>query len=151
VFKAIEWRWWLSGIYFGQVRFESTLPRGALVSLYWKVIGWFLVAGALLGAYLVLGAWLIATVSKSPMTSLISAGNLRGNVAMVVLVAIGYLAFILTMNVVLRIYLMRDLWTRIAASTSVHDINAAANVSARGDLASALGEGLADSLDVVGF
>ena len=41
-FKAIEWRWWLSGIRFGEVRFESTLLRGALIGLYWKVIGWFL-------------------------------------------------------------------------------------------------------------
>ena len=30
VFKAMEWRWWLSGIRFGDVRFESSLrARGA--------------------------------------------------------------------------------------------------------------------------
>ena len=29
-FKAVEWRWWLSGIRFGGVRLESTLPRRAL-------------------------------------------------------------------------------------------------------------------------
>lgn len=28
-FKAIEWRWWLSGIRFGEVRLESTMSRGA--------------------------------------------------------------------------------------------------------------------------
>ena len=39
-FKAVEWRWWLSGIRFGDVRLESTLRRGALIGLYWKVIGW---------------------------------------------------------------------------------------------------------------
>jgi uncharacterized membrane protein YjgN (DUF898 family) len=151
VFKAVEWRWWLSGIHFGQVRFESTLARGALVGLYWKVIGWFLLAGALSGAFLLLCAWLIATISKSPMINLVTAGNLQGNAAMIVLTGIGYLVFILAMNVVFRMYLMCDLWARIAASTSVHHIDAATNVSARGDLASAFGEGLADSLDVVGF
>jgi hypothetical protein len=36
-------------------------------------------------------------------------------------------------------------------STTVHGIDAAANVAAGGDLASAVGEGLADGLDVVGF
>ena len=41
-FKAVEWRWWLSGIRFGGVRLESNLRRGALIGLYWKVIGWFL-------------------------------------------------------------------------------------------------------------
>src|SRR5580704_2796955 len=41
-FKAVEWRWWLSGIRFGAVRFESALSRTALIGLYWKVIGWML-------------------------------------------------------------------------------------------------------------
>jgi hypothetical protein len=39
----------------------------------------------------------------------------------------------------------------VIGSTTVHHIEAAANVAARGDLASALGEGLADGLDVAGF
>ena len=51
----------------------------------------------------------------------------------------------------MRVYLLRDLWARLVGSTTVHGIEAAANVAARGDLASALGEGLADGLDVVGF
>jgi hypothetical protein len=52
---------------------------------------------------------------------------------------------------VMRVYLMRDLWVRAVASVNVHGIEAAANVTARGELASALGEGFADSLDVTGF
>ena len=39
-FKSIEWRWWASGIRFGEVRFDSKLTEGALIGLYWKVIGW---------------------------------------------------------------------------------------------------------------
>jgi hypothetical protein len=39
----------------------------------------------------------------------------------------------------------------VLASTTVHDIEAAANVSSRGTPASALGEGFADGLDVAGF
>ena len=31
IYKAIEWRWWMSGIRFGEVRFESKLRDGALV------------------------------------------------------------------------------------------------------------------------
>jgi hypothetical protein len=58
---------------------------------------------------------------------------------------------VLTLNVVIRVYLVRDLWARVIASTSVHDIEAAANVSVRGELANALGEGFADGLDVAGF
>jgi hypothetical protein len=68
-----------------------------------------------------------------------------------VLAAVGYLAFVLTLNVVMRVYLLRDLWVRVITSTTIHHLEAAANVSATGDLASALGEGLADGLDVAGF
>ena len=51
----------------------------------------------------------------------------------------------------MRIYLLRDVWARVVSSTTVHNIEAAANVAARGELASALGEGFADGLDVAGF
>jgi hypothetical protein len=59
--------------------------------------------------------------------------------------------FALAINVAMRVYLLRDLWVRVLASTTVHNIEAAANVSARGELANALGEGFADGLDVAGF
>jgi uncharacterized membrane protein YjgN (DUF898 family) len=151
VFKAVEWRWWLSGIRFGDVRFESVLLRGALVSLYWKVIGWFLLLVVMFSAYLFACAGSIAGISQTPIAKMFTPGNLQGSIPMIVLAVIGYLAFILAVNVVLRVYLLRDLWARLIASTTAYNIAAAADVSARGDLASALGEGLADGLDVVGF
>jgi hypothetical protein len=151
VFKAVAWRWWLSGIRFGEVRLESSLLRGALVGLYWKVIGWFLLIVALFVGYLFLCAFLIASINHTPMAKFFTPGNFQGNVPMMVLAAAGYLALILALNIVMRVYLMRDLWARVISSTTVHHIDAAANVFARGDLASALGEGLADGLDVAGF
>jgi uncharacterized membrane protein YjgN (DUF898 family) len=150
-FKAVEWRWWLSGIRFGDARFESRLLRGALVGLYWKVIGWFLLIVVLFSAYLFAGAALIAAVNHVPMAKSFNAASLQGSIPMIVLAVIGYLALVLALNVVLRVYLLRDVWARVVASTAVYHIEAAANVAAKGDLASALGEGLADGLDVVGF
>ena len=47
--------------------------------------------------------------------------------------------------------ILRARGVRVLASTNVHGIGAAANVAARGDLASALGEGIADGLDIAGF
>ena len=40
VFKAIEWRWWVTGLRIGEVRFESDLDFSDLMGFYWKVIGW---------------------------------------------------------------------------------------------------------------
>src|SRR6202047_1684203 len=54
--KAGAGGWWLSGIRFGGVRLESTLRRGQLIGLYWKVIGWGLLLLAAFVAYLALCA-----------------------------------------------------------------------------------------------
>ena len=73
------------------------------------------------------------------------------SVPLLVMMGIGYLVLALTLNVVMRVYLLRDLWVRVLASTIVRGIGAAANVTAKGNPASALGEGFADGLDVAGF
>jgi uncharacterized membrane protein YjgN (DUF898 family) len=148
-FKAVEWRWWLSGIRFGGVRLESTLRRNALYGLYWKVVGWFVllstVFALLLGQAFVLG---MKGASHDPS---LAPGALAKSIPLLIATGIGYLALILSLNVVMRVYLLRDLWVRALASVNVHGVQAAANVSARGELANALGEGFADGLDVAGF
>jgi uncharacterized membrane protein YjgN (DUF898 family) len=150
-YKAVEWRWWLSGIRFGGVRLQSTMRRGALIGLYWKVIGWFLLFAVAIGVYLVGCAALVASMDGQPFDQFMKSPALVQSVPLLVLAAIGYLATVLGLNVVMRVYLLRDIWARVIASTTVDGIEAAANVSAKGELASALGEGFADGLDVAGF
>jgi hypothetical protein len=77
--------------------------------------------------------------------------TLSQSLPLVIVGAIGYLALILSLNVVMRLYLQRDVWARVSETIQLHGIEAAANVAARGDPASALGEGFADGLDVAGF
>jgi uncharacterized membrane protein YjgN (DUF898 family) len=151
LFKAVEWRWWLSGIRFGELRFESSLLKGALVGLYWKVIGWFLLISVLFSAYLFGCAALLAGITHTPVAKFFTPGNLQGSIPMLVATVIGYLGFILTLNVVMRVYLLRDVWARVITSTTLYHLDAAANVAAEGELANALGEGFADGLDVAGF
>ena len=150
-YKAIEWRWWLSGIRFGEVRLESTLRRSALIGLYWKVIGWIVLLGVVFLSYLALCTFLVASVDGSSIETFFKTEAFAKSIPLLVLLAIGYLAFALSLNVVMRVYLLRDLWVRVLSSTIVHNLEAAANVTARGELANALGEGFADGLDVAGF
>jgi uncharacterized membrane protein YjgN (DUF898 family) len=150
-FKAVEWRWWLSGIRFGGVRLESTLRRGALIGLYWKVIGWIVLLALAFAVYLATCAGLVASVSGAPLNQFFAPQVFLKSIPLLMLAGVGYLVFALAINVVMRVYLLRDLWVRVLASTHVHCIEAAANVAARGDLANALGEGFADGLDVAGF
>ena len=146
-FKAIEWRWWISGIRFGEVSFESDLPTGALYGLYWKVIGWYVLISMAFGVYLIACAGIFIGFGNLAHV----AARSQGNIGMTIASVIGYLGIIIAMNVAIRVYLLRDVWARAASSTTIYHLEAASNVAAKGDLADALGEGLAGSLDVVGF
>jgi uncharacterized membrane protein YjgN (DUF898 family) len=150
-FKAVEWRWWLSGIRFGGVRLESTMRRGALIGLYWKAIGLIILLALVFAAYLAGAAALVGSMSGAPLKQFFVPLVFLKSVPLLVLAALGYLVFALSINVVMRVYLLRDLWVRVLATTTIHNIQAAANVTARGELANALGEGFADGLDVAGF
>ena len=57
----------------------------------------------------------------------------------------------LCIGVVVRVYLLRGLWERVVTSMTVHHLDRADDVQVAGVLASALGEGFADGLDVAGF
>ena len=73
------------------------------------------------------------------------------SIPLLVLAGLGYLALALAMNIVIRVYLLRDLWVTVLGSVNISGLEAAANVAARGEMANALGEGFADGLDVGGF
>lgn len=150
-FKAIEWRWWLSGIRFGSVTIESSLPRSALIGLYWKVIGWIVVFGLVFSAYLAVAAAIVASMTDTEFTEFFKSQEAMQSIPLLVLTGIGYLVFALAMNVVIRVYLLRDLWVKVLGSVNISGLEAAADVAARGDMANALGEGFADGLDVGGF
>jgi uncharacterized membrane protein YjgN (DUF898 family) len=150
-FKAVEWHWWISGVRFGGVRLQSTLPRNALIALYWKTIGWFLLLSIGLFLYLVFCTALVGSVKGMSLDQSFAPGATSNNISLLVMVGFGYLAWVLSLNIVVRNYLLRDVWTAIVNSTTVHGIEAADDVSALGYLATALGEGFADGLDVAGF
>ena len=154
-FKAVEWRWWLSGIRFGGVRVELSLPKSALIGLYWKVIGWTavlaLVFSIVFSIYLALCGVLVASMSGEPFAEFFKSKDIMKSIPLLVFAGVGYLAFALAFNVVIRVYLMRDLWVRVLGSVNIIGLETAAEVSARGEMANALGEGFADGLDVGGF
>jgi uncharacterized membrane protein YjgN (DUF898 family) len=146
VFKAVEWRWWISGIRFGEVSFQSDLPSGTLIALYWIISGWFLLITVLLAVSLLTCAWLIAGGDLAH-----HAAQLQASTSMQVAGVLGYLAYILALNIVMRVYLLRDIWTAVVCSITAYHLESVADVAVSGDLAGALGEGLGGDLDAVGF
>jgi uncharacterized membrane protein YjgN (DUF898 family) len=156
-YKAIEWRWWISGIGFGKVRFESTMSGSDIFDLYWKVIGWSTLISTILMTWV--GAAIGIPLATSSVNwsqndgekTALEAFNVILQPSVLGVAAAGYLVCALAFVVVLRIYLVRDVWQRVADTTRIHNIEAAENVTARGNMVGALGEGFADSLDVAGF
>jgi uncharacterized membrane protein YjgN (DUF898 family) len=149
MYKAIEWRWWASGIRFGDVRFESKLTAGRLIGLYLKVVGWFFLLILALSAVVFTAVTLLA--GPGNLEGLTPETLLRQQTPILIVSVVAYVVTALALTAIIRIYLMRDLWARIATSTTVYNLAAADNVTAKGQAAGALGEGLADSLDVGGF
>ena len=149
--RAIEWRWWVSGIRIGEVGFTSDLRNGAFIGLYWKVIGWsvllIIVLGAWFGTAVAIGYASVAASVPAEQKFLLAMQQLP----VLLMIGVGYIVTALAVGVVIRIYLMRDLWQRVAQSVTVQNLAAADNVTAQGELVSALGEGFANSLDVAGF
>lgn len=153
-YQAVVWRWWLSGIRFGEVRFESDLRTGGLMGLYWATIGWCL----LLVIADLIAITLVATVVVAPF---FTGGHPDvGGLTMFTrqhayllfgATLVNYLVLALCAGIAARVYLLRGVWERVVNSTTAHNLDTADNVSVRGDLVSALGEGFADGLDVAGF
>jgi uncharacterized membrane protein YjgN (DUF898 family) len=151
-YKAVVWRWWLSGIRFGDVYFKSDLREGALMGLYWATIGWvmliFVADGILVGLVIAAAPLLFSGHLSAAGLALFARQHpyvlFGANIA-------NYLAIVLCAGVVARVYLTQGVWGRVVSSATAHNLDRADDVSARGTLAGALGEGFADGLDVAGF
>jgi uncharacterized membrane protein YjgN (DUF898 family) len=150
-YRAEEWRWWISGIRFGGVTLESRLAPNALHGVYWSVIGWYTVMSMAFGMFIGVAVSLLTKLSGAPSQQVSVAAAASTSIPLLVVTVIGYLALALALSVVARLYLTRDIWAKVLATTVVTNLSAAANVTAKGDLATAVGEGIADGLDVAGF
>ena len=150
-YKSVEWRWWLSGIRFGAVTVQSNLGPNALQEFYWKVIGCSLLLSMAFGFAVGLVGGIAIAITKVLSRYVEAADVLTNSIPIMIVTVSGYLGFALALSVVSRLYLSRDLWARVLSTTVVTNLEAAANVAARGDLATAVGEGIADGLDVAGF
>ena len=104
-----------------------------------------------LGVYVAGCTALVVKLGGGSFEQAAGPDGFANSIPLLALTVIGYFAMALAFNIVMRVYLQRDLWVKVLETAHVHGIEAAANVRASGELASALGEGFADGLDVAGF
>jgi uncharacterized membrane protein YjgN (DUF898 family) len=150
-YKATEWRWWIAGARFGEVSFDSDLGRGQLIGLYWKVIGWSLLLIVILVAWVAGVLLTAASLEPSNLDMAVRVAMAGQKIPVLILLGLGYLVLALGAGVVMRMYLTHDLWARLAASATVNNLAAVESTIGQGQMASAIGEGFADSMDIGGF
>jgi hypothetical protein len=93
----------------------------------------------------------MATIAPATGSIELKMAMVTAHPGILVALGLGYLLMAVGFNIVMRLYLLRDIWAKIAGTTVVHNLEAADNVTGQGEAVSALGEGFADSLDVGGF
>jgi uncharacterized membrane protein YjgN (DUF898 family) len=145
VFQAMVLRWWMSGLRFGTLTVASRLRTGAVYALYLRFMWIALLAGAAIGIAAAIGFALTAIFAKASGTGV--AAQLLATAVMIgsyVVVALGYSA-IYQATVRLR------LWKHSIESLEFSGLEALDHVKTSGAASSALGEGLADALNVGGI
>ena len=144
-----EWQWWLDGLRIGGASLRATIKSSSFARLYWTVIG--------LGMLMVVVATVIVVVIGG-LGSVVAGGisaapawfaNVGAWLAVPTILL--YLSTVLSVGVIMRIYLQQRVWKLVAESCTLIDAEALADVAAAGVPDNALGEGLADGLDVAGF
>jgi uncharacterized membrane protein YjgN (DUF898 family) len=144
IYQAIEWRWWASGIRFGEVTFESAFPRTKVLVLYLRYIGYVFLASILAGIVIFAAAMGLRGVISPDFID-------TAKYPLIALAALGYLLILLGLGVAYRYFLQHQLWRSLVDTLTIRNLEASAGVVARGDKVNALGEGLLDGLDVAGF
>ena len=149
LFQAIQLRWTLESLRFGAVEAESDLRKGKIFGLYARfvlaLIGFGLAASVVIGVVAAMASGSFETLSQgvsalTPETAVVIALSL-----------LAYLGLLIGWGVIQRYFLGRGLWAAAVGSVTVANLSVADHVAAVGAPASAVGEGLADALDVGAF
>jgi uncharacterized membrane protein YjgN (DUF898 family) len=140
LFRAMVLRWWISGVRLGGIEATSHLRGSQVYGIYLRFVGFSLLFAMGTG---IVGSILVLVVRSTPFGSGDMVGAVLG-VAGYVIVALGYSA-IYQATVTLRY------WVLSFETTGLTGVEALEHVQARGEAASAFGEGLSDALDVGGL
>jgi uncharacterized membrane protein YjgN (DUF898 family) len=145
VFQAIVLRWWIAGLRFGGLSVASHLNTRTVYAIYLRFMWIALIAGivfAIGGAVaLALAGGFAILLGKGVLTELLSTALLIGSY---VIVALAY-STIYQATVRLR------LWKAAFESIELSGLEVLERVGAAGAAGSAVGEGLADALNVGGI
>ena len=145
VFQAMVLRWWMSGLRFGTLTVTSRLHTGAVYALYLRFTWIALLVGAVIGIAAAIGFALTAILETA-----FDTGIATQLLATAVLIA-SYVAVALAYSTIYQATVRLRLWKSCVESLEFSGLEALDQVKASGAVSSALGEGLADALNIGGI
>jgi uncharacterized membrane protein YjgN (DUF898 family) len=144
IFQAMVLRWWVSGLRFGEVAVRSRLRTAQVYAIYARFVAYAaaftVVAGGVVG---------IGALGLAKMTVGLDAMN--GEIITTVSGLAAYVAIALGYSTIYQATIKLGLWRCIVESLDVSNLEVLERVSAAGEAASPVGEGLADALNVGGI
>jgi uncharacterized membrane protein YjgN (DUF898 family) len=144
-FQALTLRWWSSGLRFGTIEVRSHLRTRHMYGAYGRFVGYaslFSVVIGIIGAIVFSVAGVVVNVAKFDTAEQIA----------VTLLLLGlYVATALGFSTIYRATVQLSVWQLGVESLELSGLSALEKVKAGGRPSSALGEGLADALNVGGY
>lgn len=143
-FQAVTLRWWLSGIRFGEIAVTSKLPTGKVYGVYVRFL-WYGLLIALLAGVMATGGLAVIGSFQNLIGSSVAA-----ELALTAMAVGGYVVVALAFSAVYQTAVKLGLWRLCLESLDLTGLEQLDHVKARGQASSAIGEGLADALQVGG-
>ena len=141
-FQAMVLRWWSSGLCFGTIEVRSRLSTRRVYGAYARFVGYALLFSITMG---IVGSVALLAVAAVGGTSRFGA---QGEIAATLAALVGYVITALGFSTIYRATVLLSLWQLGMESLQLSGLSALDKVKATGRPSSAVGEGLADALNV---
>ncbi len=143
-YQALMLRWWLAGLRFGEIEVRTQLRTRQVYGAYMRFL-WFAILFCILAAIVgSIGLLVFELLAGDPTGT-------GGEIAATGLLLVSYVFVALGFSTVYRATVMLSLWQLGMESLQLSGLSALERVKATGRPSSALGEGLADALNVGGY
>lgn len=144
-FQTMILRWWSSGLRFGGIEVRSSLRLRQVYGAYARFVGY---ASLFAMVMAIVGSIALVTVGAASSFGKI---DMAGPITTTLMLLAGYVITALGFSTIYRATVMLSLWQLGMESLQLSGLSALEKVKAGGRASSALGEGLADALNVGGY
>ena len=144
-FQAMILRWWASGLRFGGIEVRSVLRTRQVYGAYARFVGYAMLFSIAMGA---IGAFVLGVMGTAFSIGRVDTAD---QIATILVLLTGYVVTALGFSTIYRATVLLSLWQLGMESLQLSGLSVLETVKARGRPSSALGEGLADALNVGGY